>query len=127
MKQSNAEMHPETNLSVVSNDYNNDFFDRMASLEDEKMIPTEAEYLEFEEGEIHNLIFTGFQECTFGEDIKEAVVFQGRDGWRFINANSVIVNAMKRLVAPAPVRITCVGEKKNAKGNKYKDFKIFTL
>lgn len=114
-------------MPQATTDYNNDFFARMEELDDSKMIPTEAEYLEFEEGEVHNLIFTGFETATFGEDSKEAVVFQGKDGWRFINANSVIVNAMKRLTAPAPVRITCVGEKKNAKGNKYKDFKIFTL
>ena len=114
-------------LTLNSNDYNNDFFDKMDALPDEQMNPTEAEYLEFEEGVIHNLIFTGFQDATFGEDTKEAVTFQGRDGWRYINANSVIVNAMKRISAPAPVRITCVGEKKNSKGNKYKDFKIYTL
>jgi len=109
------------------NNINNEFFERMEKLDENQLTKTEAEYLEFAEGEIHNLIFTGFENATFGEDVRESVTFLGKDGWKFINSNSVIVNAMKRLQAPAPVRIMCVGEKKNAKGNKYKDFKIFTL
>lgn len=126
-KNETALMPQEETTLQTSGHFNDAFFDQMESLSDDKMSPTEAEYLEFEEGVIHNLIFTGFTEATFGEENKESVCFQGKGGWRYINSNSVILNAMKRLSAPCPVRITCVGEKKNSKGNKYKDFKIFTL
>lgn len=121
-KNENALIVPEN-----MNEVNNDFFDKLEKMEDTNMLPTDAEYLEFSEGEIHNLIFTGFEDATFGEETKEASTFQGKNGFRFINANSVIVNAMKRLSAPCPVRIICTGEMKSAKGNKYKTFKIFTL
>lgn len=109
----------------------NEFFDKFDAIKEEDMKGTDAEYLEFSEGEVHNLIFTGIETTNFNENgvqvEKDIATFEGRNGWKFVNANSVIVNSMKRILAPAPVRIICTGEQKNAKGNKYKTFKIFTL
>jgi hypothetical protein len=122
----------ETNKMALTNvqDYSNlnaDFFDKFDNLTTEEMEATDAEYLEFTEGETHNLIFTGFEAGKFEGEEREMACFTGRNGWRYVNANAVIVNSMKKLISPCPVRIVCTGETKNAKGNKYKTFKIFTL
>ena len=107
---------------------NENFFDAFDAVTDDELTTTDAEYLEFSAGDIHNLIFTGFEKAKFeGEEEKELACFTGRNGWKFVNANAVIVNSMRKLQAPAPVRITCTGETKNSNGNKYKTFKIFTL
>jgi len=106
---------------------NSEFFDKLESIQEEEMTATDAEYLEFQEGEVMNLIFTGFVAGKFDNTEKEMACFTGRNGWQYVNANAVIVNAMKKLVEPCPVRITCTGETKNSNGNKYKTFKIFTL
>lgn len=115
-----------TNVQDYSN-VNEEFFDKLESIQEEEMLNTDAEYLEFADGETHNLIFTGFEAGKFENEEREMACFTGRNGWRYVNANAVIVNSMKKLCAPCPVRIVCTGETKNAKGNKYKTFKIFTL
>jgi len=110
------------------NNVNEAFFDAFDQVQSEDLTTTDAEYIEFSAGDIHNLIFTGFEKAKFeGEEEKDLACFTGRNGWRFVNANAVIVNSMRKLQAPAPVRITCTGETKNSNGNKYKTFKIFTL
>lgn len=106
---------------------NEQFFEKLEALSNEEMQTTDAEYLEFTEGDVHNLIFTGFEAGKFESEEREMVCFTGKNSWKFVNSNSVILNAMKKIVAPCPVRIVCTGEMKNAKGNKYKTFKIFTL
>lgn len=111
-------------LSVV----NEKFFDAFDAVTDDELTATDAEYLEFSPGDVQNLIFTGFEKAKFeGEEEKDMACFTGRNGWRYVNANAVIVNSMRKIQAPAPVRITCTGETKSNSGNKYKTFKIFTL
>lgn len=107
---------------------NEAFFDAFDAVQDDELQATDAEYLEFSPGDVQNLIFTGFETAKFeGEEEKDMACFTGRNGWRYVNANAVIVNSMRKIQAPAPVRITCTGEQKSNSGNKYKTFKIFTL
>lgn len=113
--------------------FNDEFFDALEKLSDQELQEVEATYLDFTEGQVENLIFTGFQKGKFsgnnGFEEKQMCCFEAKGGIKKVCANSVLVNSLEKVkqAPPFPVRITCTGEQKNASGNKYKTFKIQVL
>lgn len=107
-----------------------EIFERFENCEDEELQEqSEKMYLEFEEGELHNLKLEGIETMTFGQgdeaQTKDVAVFSDRTGQMFYNGNVYLVNRLKNIPVPNLVRIVCTGEEKSKSGNgKFKTFKV---
>lgn len=84
-----------------------------------------AEYHEFTEGTEEDFIIESiFPTQIKGKDVV-AVRMWKKDGSIVINASAVLVSAAKKLVLPAPVRVTVKGKKSNSVGS-YFDLNVET-
>lgn len=107
-----------------------EIFERFENCEDEELQESpEKTYIEFEEGELHNLKFEGIETMTFGtgDDAteKDCAIFEDRQGNTLYNGNVFLVNRLKNIPSPNLVRIVCTGEEKSKSGaGKFKTFKV---
>lgn len=84
------------------------------------------EYFTMEPGEEERVVFLGLTEMKNQQgEMGEAVRLFTKKG-EVINADKVLVSALRREKAPFPVLITCTGWGKSTKG-KYREFTVNPL
>lgn len=117
-----------TDLSVADPN----LFERFENADESQLQEAQAAaYLEFEEGEVHNLKFLGIEPMTFNEgkeneETKDVALFLTRDDEEVYNGNKYLVNLLKKVPTPNFVRIVCTGEEKLKSGaGKFKTFKLY--
>jgi hypothetical protein len=103
---------------------------------DERMLTplSGAQYLTFDKTGTFNFMFTGMDKMTSEDqrtgEVKEvdAVKLLDKQGVEYINANTILVNSLKKVLqVPCYVRVEYTGDVKAKSGGKYKDLKVFVL
>ena len=77
-------------------------------------------------GQNLDFIFEGLTKIDDEEGERAAAYLRAANGGAFITTSTVLVNSLKQIKEPAPVRIVYQG-KKQVGTKQYHDFKVFTL
>ena len=77
-------------------------------------------------GQNLDFIFEGLTKIDDEEGERAAAYLRAANGGAFITTSTVLVNSLKQIKEPAPVRIVYQGKKQVGTKN-YHDFKVFTL
>lgn len=125
-----VETTPAQFPSVITTENLPEAFDVLEAADDSQFEEIQDKtYLEFVEGDVWNLAFTGLNEMTFeeaeGKKTKLCAEFVDKDGKEWYNSNLYLVNRLKEIKCPNFVRIVCTGEEKSKSGaGKFKTFKV---
>jgi len=77
-------------------------------------------------GQNLDFIFEGLTKIEDEEGERAAAYLRAANGGAFITTSTVLVNSLKQIKEPAPVRVVYMG-KKQVGTKQYHDFKVFTL
>jgi hypothetical protein len=77
-------------------------------------------------GQNLDFIFEGLTKIEEEEGERTAAYLRAANGGAFITTSTVLVNSLKQIKEPAPVRVVYMG-KKQVGTKQYHDFKVFTL
>lgn len=77
-------------------------------------------------GQNLDFIFEGLTKIEEEEGERTAAYLRAANGGAYITTSTVLVNSLKQIKEPAPVRIVYQG-KKQVGAKQYHDFKVFTL
>ena len=77
-------------------------------------------------GQNLDFIFEGLTKIEEEEGERTAAYLRAANGGAFITTSTVLVNSLKQIKEPAPVRVVYQG-KKQVGTKQYHDFKVFTL
>ncbi len=77
-------------------------------------------------GQNLDFIFEGLTKIEEEEGERTAAYLRAANGGAYITTSTVLVNSLKQIKEPAPVRVVYQG-KKQVGAKQYHDFKIFTL
>lgn len=77
-------------------------------------------------GQNLDFIFEGLTKIEEEEGERTAAYLRAANGGAYITTSTVLVNSLKQIKEPAPVRVVYQG-KKQVGAKQYHDFKVFTL
>jgi hypothetical protein len=77
-------------------------------------------------GQNLDFIFEGLTKIEEEEGERTAAYLRAANGGAYITTSTVLVNSLKQIKEPAPVRIVYQG-KKQVGAKQYHDFKVFTV
>lgn len=106
----------------------------MEDVSDELLEDQTSEYLSLNEGEVKNLLFTGFSEMNTKDDttgadkVIKVACFTGKENKKYIYGGTVVVSALNRVQQmPCLVRLSHKGMVKGGNGKKYADINVSVL